>query len=208
MKLNRYIVLSLLCSSAFFAQAQTYSNQFGQNRIQYKNFDWYYYSTTNFDIYYYEGGGDYAKQTIDFLEEEFNRLTDLLGYAPYAKTKIFLYNSIHDLQQSNKGIEGATFTIGGRTDFIKLQMEVAHPGSVTKFKEELIYRLARILIEDMMFGGSLAEIFQSSYLLNLPKWFIDGAARYLAYGWSIEMDDHIRDYLGHKRVKKTHQDRR
>ncbi|MEM9326352.1 MAG: translocation protein TolB, partial [Bacteroidota bacterium] len=170
--------------------------------VQYKNFEWFYYSTTNFDIYYYAGGGDYAKQTIDFLEEEFNRLTDLLGYAPYAKTKIFLYNSIHDLQQSNKGIEGATFTIGGRTDFIKLQMEVAHPGSVAKFKEELIYRLSRILIEDMMFGGSLAEIFQSSYLLNLPKWFIDGAARYLAYGWSIEMDDHIRDYLGHKRVKK------
>ncbi len=195
-------MLSLICCGFVSAGAQTYSNQFGQNRIQYKNFEWNYYSTTNFDIYYYSGGGDYAKQTIDFLEDEFSRLTDLLGYAPYAKTKIFLYNSIHDLQQSNKGIEGATFTIGGRTDFIKLQMEVAHPGSVVQFKEELIYRLARILIEDMMFGGSLAEIFQSAYLLNLPKWFIDGAARYLAYGWSIEMDDHIRDYLGHKRVKK------
>ena len=151
MKLNRLIVLSLFLTGSYVSVAQTYSNEFGQNRIQYKNFEWLYYSTTNFDIYYYSGGGDYAKQTIDFLEEEFNRLTDLLGYAPYAKTKIFLYNSIHDLQQSNKGIEGATFTIGGRTDFIKLQMEVAHPGSVAKFKEELIYRLSRILIEDMIY---------------------------------------------------------
>ncbi len=181
---------------------QTYIKEFGQNRVQYKAFDWYFYSTNNFDIYYYEGGGDYARQTLDFLEEEFNRLTDILGYAPYAKTKIFLYNSIHDLQQSNKGIDGATYTIGGRTDFIKLQMEVAHPGSATEFREEITYRLARILIEDMMFGGSLAEIFQSAYLLSLPKWFIDGAARYMAYGWSTDMDDHIRDYIGHQRIKK------
>ena len=199
----RRILVIVVCVLAFFdLKAQTYINEFGQNRIQYKEFDWYFYSTNNFDIYYYEGGGDYAEQALEFLEDEFNRLTDILGYAPYAKTKIFLYNSIHDLQQSNKGIDGATFTIGGQTDFIKLQMEVAHPGTATGFREEIVYRFARILIEDMMFGGSLAEIFQSAYLLSLPRWFIDGAARYLAYGWSTDMDDHIRDYIGHQRIKK------
>ena len=202
MKGIRVVIFLILSGLALETSAQTYFEEFGQNRIQYKKFDWLYYSTTNFDIYYYSGGGDYANQAVDFLEEEFNRLTDILGYAPYAKTKIFLYNSIHDLQQSNKGIEGATFTIGGQTDFIKLQMEIAHPGSAQKFKDELVYRLARILIEDMMFGGSLAEIFQSAYLLSLPKWFIDGAARYLAYGWSSEMDDYIRDYIGRKKIKK------
>ncbi|MDW3195922.1 MAG: translocation protein TolB [Cytophagales bacterium] len=199
----RLLLALFLTSGVLLTQAQQdYFNEFGQNRIQYKKFDWLYYSTTNFDIYYYSGGGDYAKQAVDFLDEEFNRLTDILGYAPYAKTKIFLYNSIHDLQQSNKGIDGANFTIGGQTDFIKLQMEVAHPGSAEKFREELVYRLSRILIEDMMFGGSLAEILQSSYLLSLPRWFIDGAAKYLAYGWSSEMDDYIRDYIGRKKIKK------
>lgn len=196
------VIFLILTCLTFTTRAQTYFDEFGQNRIQYKKFDWQYYSTSNFDIYYYSGGGDYASQAVDFLEEEFNRLTDILGYAPYAKTKIFLYNSIHELQQSNKGIDGAKFTIGGQTDFIKLQMELAHPGSAEKFKEELVYRLARILIEDMMFGGSLAEIFQSAYLLSLPKWFIDGAARYLAYGWDPDMDDYIRDYIGRKKIKK------
>ena len=193
-------VFSSICSTQLLGQ--TYSNQFGQNRVQYKPFDWQYYSTNNFDIYYYQGGGDYAKQAIDFLEEEFTRLTDILGYAPYAKTRIFLYNSVHDLQQSNRGIDGAIFTIGGQTDFIKLQMEVAHPGNSVEFRKEIVYRLSRALLEDMMFGGSLAEIFQSSYLLSLPRWFIDGAARYLAYGWDPEMDDFTRDYIGKKRIKK------
>ena len=200
--MRRILVIALFTLSLTNLRGQTYINEFGQNRIQYKDFDWYFYSTNNFDIYYYEGGGDYAEQALEFLEDEFNRLTDILGYAPYAKTKIFLYNSIHDLQQSNKGIDGATFTIGGQTDFIKLQMEVAHPGTATGFREEIVYRFARILIEDMMFGGSLAEIFQSAYLLSLPRWFIDGAARYMAYGWSTDMDDHVRDYIGHQRIKK------
>ncbi len=197
----RYIGVLLLGAVSLPALAQ-YSTDFGQNRIQYKKFDWVYYSTTHFDIYYYPGGKDYADQAIDFLEEEFNRLTDVLGYAPYSKTKILIYNSIQELQQSNIGIEGAEFTIGGQTDFVKLQLEIAHPGSAIGFKQELVYKMSRVLIEDMLFGGSLAEIFQSSYLLSLPKWFIDGAARYLAYGWSSDMDDHIRDYLSRKKIKK------
>ncbi|MEM6642059.1 MAG: translocation protein TolB [Bacteroidota bacterium] len=183
-------------------KAQHYSTSFGQNRIQYKNFDWYYYSTNNFDIYYYPGGQEYALAAVNFLEDEFVSLTDKLGYAPYSKTKIFIYNSIHDLQQSNVGIDGAVYTIGGRTEFVKLQLEVAYPGKAHQFKDDLIYKLSSNLIEDMMYGGSLAEIFQNSYLLSLPEWFIDGAARYIAYGWSREMDDFLRDYMSGKRIKK------
>ncbi len=184
------------------AYGQHYTTPFGQNRIQYKNFDWYYYSTNNFDIYYYPGGQEYALEAINFLEDEFVTLTDKLGYAPYSKTKIFFYNSIHDLQQSNVGIDGAVYTIGGRTEFVKLQLEVAYPGQAHQFKQELIYKLSSSLIEDMMYGGSLAEIFQNSYLLSLPEWFIDGAARYIAYGWSEEMDDYLRDYMSRKKIKK------
>lgn len=184
------------------AYGQYYTTPFGQNRIQYKKFDWYYYSTNNFDIYYYPGGQEYALEAIEYLEDEFVTLTDQLGYAPYSKTKIFIYNSIHDLQQSNVGIDGAVYTIGGRTEFVKLQLEVAYPGQAHKFREDLMYQLASTLINDMMYGGSLAEIFQNSYLLTLPDWFVDGAARYIAYGWSREMDDFLRDYMGQKRIKK------
>jgi len=196
----KYIIPYFLCAGVAFGQH--YTTPFGQNRIQYKNFDWYYYSTNNFDVYYYPGGQEYAIEAIDFLEDGFVELTDKLGYAPYSKTKIFIYNSIHDLQQSNVGIDGAVYTIGGRTEFVKLQLEVAYPGQAHQFKEDLIYKLASTLINDMMYGGSLAEIFQNSYLLTLPDWFIDGAARYIAYGWSREMDDFLRDYMGRKKIKK------
>ncbi|MCP4457472.1 MAG: translocation protein TolB [Cytophagales bacterium] len=184
------------------SNAQHFNTEFGQNRIQYDAFGWAYISTNSFDVYYTVGGEKYAQEAVDFLETEYPELTDKIGYAPYTKPKILIYNSIHELQQSNIGIGGDVFTIGGKTNFVKLQAEVAYPGQAHKFQADLIYELSRILISDMMYGGSLGEIFQNAYLLTLPEWFIDGAARYLAYGWDEEMDDYIRDYLGRKRIRK------
>lgn len=178
------------------------SRDFGKNRIQYKNFEWFFYSTDNFDVYYYSGGKELAKTAIDFLEVEFDRITDLLGYAPYAKTKIFIYNSIVDLQQSNIGISDQVFTIGGQTSFVKLQTEVAFTGTMATFKRDLLYNIANMLINDMMFGGSLADMFQSTYLMTLPDWFVQGAARYAAEGWGEEMDDFMRDALASGGIKK------
>ncbi len=200
--MKRFLFSVLFLSLALAGSAQYYYTEFGQNRIQYKNFDWYFYSTNNFEVYYYSGGQAYAIQAMDFLEEEFIKLTDVLGYAPYTKTKIFIYNSVQDLQQSNIGIGGDVFTIGGKTDFVKLQVEIAYPGKGLDFKQEIIEKLSDILINDMMFGGSLAEIFQNAYLLALPEWFIGGASRYLAYGWSDDMDDYVRDYLQRKKISK------
>ena len=106
-----FLLIYILAISTSFGQY--YDTEFGQNRIQYKKFNWLFYTTSHFDVYYYDEGGKYAKEAIDYLEDEFNRLTDVLGYAPSAKTKIVIYNSYNDLQQSNIGIDGSVFTIGG-----------------------------------------------------------------------------------------------
>ncbi|MEP1778523.1 translocation protein TolB, partial [Reichenbachiella sp.] len=198
----RVQLISLLLFSALTSFGQEHRKVFGQNRVQYKSYDWYYYSTDDYDVHYYNLGEEYAKLTLDYLDEEYDKLTDLLGYAPFSKTKIFLYNSPVDLKQSNIGVDGATFTIAGQTKFVKLQVEIAYPGSIIEFKKELKFRLTKMLLDDMMFGGSLAEMFQSAYLLHLPEWFIGGAANYAAYGWSVEMDDYMRDFLIKKKTKK------
>jgi len=182
--------------------AQESVESYGKNRLQFKEFNWRFYATDNFDIYFYNDGEKNARRALNFLEDEFEGITEILGYAPYNKTKIFLYNSITDLQQSNRGIYDKISAIGGQTNFIKSQVEIAYPGTFSEFKNILILKVSRMLINDMMFGGSLSDMFQSSYLLSLPPWFINGAAHYIAYGWSTTMDDYMRDLLEHKKVKK------
>ncbi|MFA0962383.1 translocation protein TolB [Roseivirga sp. BDSF3-8] len=175
---------------------------FGKNRIQHKNFDWRYYSTDKFDVYFYQEGQELAKMAATYLDDEYSRITDMLGYAPYSKLKIFIYNSPTDLKQSNVGLKEENLRVGGQTQFVKSNVEVAYPGSAYAFKGELSYNVARMLLDDMMFGGSLTEMFQNAYLLSLPDWYMDGAARYIAYGWDMQMDDRIRDLLRRNELEK------
>ena len=183
--------------------AQRANETFGKNRIQYRTFKWEYVSSENFDVYYYDNRRKVATEAIQYLESEFDRITDLIGYPPYLKTKVFLYNSVTDLQQSNMGIMGAQYNVNGQTSFIKPYVEIAHPGTLDEFKEELIYKVADLMVNEMMFGGSLKDMFQNAVLFNLPDWFIDGASLYAAKGWSAEMDDYVRQLVKSKKANRA-----
>jgi hypothetical protein len=205
MFLNRGIfsalVLSLITVCHVWAQQYT-QETFGKNRIQYRQFNWQYLSGENFDVYYYDARKVVAQNALEFLETEFDRITDLIGYPPYFKTKVFLYNSLADLRQSNVGLNRTVYTVNGETEFIKPYVEVANLGTAQEFKEELLMRISELMVNEMMFGGSLKDIFQSSILMNLPDWFVDGASLYVARGWSAEMDDYIRQIMTKRKAKK------
>ncbi|MDZ7605163.1 MAG: translocation protein TolB [Cyclobacteriaceae bacterium] len=183
------------------AVGQEAMEKFGKNRVQYKNFKWRYYSTENFDIYFYDGGNEIATVATGYLEKEFDRITDLLGSVSYSKTEIYLYNSPTDLLQSNIGVNDNSFDVAGQTDFVKPMVEIAYPGNAEEFKKELIFKISSMLIYDMMFGGSFSDMFQNSYLLMLPEWYMNGAAKYAASGWDTKMDDFIRDLIRNRGLK-------
>ena len=176
---------------------------FGKNRIQFKQFEWKYLSSENFDVYYYDERKRVAQESLQYLESEFDRITDLIGFYPYQKTKVFLYNSITDLQQSNIGLNNEEFSSGGETEFIKPYVEIAHPGNIEEFKEELIFKFSELMLNEMMFGGSLKDMFQNAVLLNLPDWFVSGASHYVAKGWNEEMDDFVRQFIKSRKVNKA-----
>lgn len=194
------LILSVLQSPV---QAQQARETFGKNRIQYKQFEWQYLSSENFDVYYYDNRRRVATEAIQYLEGEFDRITDLIGYPPYLKTKVFLYNSESDHQQSNIGLNHTPYNVGGETEFVKPYVEIAHPGTLDEFKEHLIYKVTELMVNEMMFGGSLKDMFQNAVLLNLPEWFIEGASNYVAKGWNAEMDDYIRQLVRTKKINKA-----
>src|SRR5688500_17668846 len=204
MNLRSRILTSILflgiSTTTLFAQQSR--EVFGKNRIQYRQFDWLYLSGENFDVYYYDARKTGAQEALEYLEGEFDRITDLIGYPPYFKTKVFIYNSLSDMRQSNVGLDHNVFNVGGETEFIKPYVEVAHLGTAQEFKEELLFQISDLMINEMMFGGNLKDMFQSSILMNLPDWFVDGASLYVAKGWSAEMDDYIRQHMKTRKPKK------
>jgi len=56
---------------------------------------------------------------------------------------------------------------------------------------------------------SFSKRFGKVSFTSIPNWFTDGAAKYLAYDWDIEMDNIIRDYFltqNRKKIKKITED--
>ena len=63
-------VVLLLSAHAAVAQTQ----YFGQNKIQYENFDWRYIQSEHFDVYFYEGGYDIARFTAEEAESAYVKI--------------------------------------------------------------------------------------------------------------------------------------
>ena len=92
MRVFRYLFLVILLVCGTEAWAQFDQERFGKNRVQHKEFNWYVYTSANFEVYYYDKGGVNAKMAIEFLESEFNKLTQNIGYVAYTKPRIYIYN--------------------------------------------------------------------------------------------------------------------
>ena len=191
--------LFFLCIS-FTSVAQMSQDQFGKNRIQYKKFTWKLISTENFDVYYYFEGEALAPIAATHVESVFRKLESTLGYSNLNKTKVLIYNSISDLQQSNIGLQQGT-SVGGSTNLVKPTVEVAFTGDLMTFREDLTEGIARTWIKVILFGGSFKEVLQSSYFLSLPEWYVNGASEFIAKGWNREMDNYMRDLVINNKLR-------
>ncbi|GAA4432481.1 hypothetical protein GCM10023091_04630 [Ravibacter arvi] len=198
------LLLFVLALAVPKAHAQLYPSKekFGKNRIQYRNFKWRIFQTSNYEVYFYQNGDNLARLTAQFAETEFDRVTDMLGYTPYNKIKIFLYNSPEELEQSNIGI--ATFDELNETDIDLAQsrLEVAFTGDQISFRKELVNKIAQLFVYDMLYGGNLKDALQSSILLSLPDWFMTGIARYVADGWSPELNNYMHDAIQNRNIRR------
>lgn len=131
-----FIYFTLLWLGSYtVSNAQFDQERFGKNRIQHHEFDWYFFSSNNFEVYYYGGGRDNARMAIDYLENEFERITQMIGYVAYTKPKIFIYNSREEWLESNLDLEEESYSVNGETFFSKLMAEVPYTGDLASFKE-------------------------------------------------------------------------
>ena len=77
----------------YFADAQFYNGHqmnFGQNRVQYSEFEWFYYRYPKFDTYYYQQGKDLAQYTSDRVQQIIPEMEKFFGRS-IKKRIIFFY---------------------------------------------------------------------------------------------------------------------
>src|SRR5438876_9907812 len=93
-KLSIILFFLVFCSGNGFSQ-------FGQNKVQYKVFDWKYIQTKHFDVYFSQNGEEIAQFVAVTAESSLVSLTNSIGYLIQNRIPILVFNSHNDFQQNN-----------------------------------------------------------------------------------------------------------
>ena len=167
--------------------------QFGQNKVQYKDFDWYYIQTKHFDIYFTKGGEMITEFAAYAAEDALAKIQESFKYEINNRVTIIVYNSQNDFQETNVTDSYLSEGIQGFTELFKNRVVVQFTGSYKEFRHLIHHELSHAVINDMFYGGSLQNIISNNISLQLPLWFNEGLAEYESIGWDIDEDMFIRD---------------
>ncbi len=197
------VLIALMLSLTSFSQVNTV--EFGKNRVQYKKFKWQYYQTDNFNAYFEENGMPLGKYVVQVAEQELSSIEQFVEYGLQRRANIIIYNHFNDLEQSNIGLNTDWQTTGGNTKLVNNKMIVYYNGDHNNLKRQIREGLARILVDNILFGDDLGEFAANQALLDLPKWLVDGYVEYAAEPWSTELDDQLKSALLSGRYKNFYQ---
>ncbi len=185
----------LLVSLPCLALAQTSQEEFGTNRVQYKDFIWSFYTADRYMVYYYLGGQELGKFIVMDATAQMQEVEKSLEYKLQDPIDIMVYNNLSDLKQSNIGRTQDIVNTGGITRIIGNKIFVYFDGDHLHLRQQLRTGIAKLCLQNMMYGGSVQEVLQNAVLLNLPVWYTNGLSAYVGQGWQPENDALLRDNI-------------
>ncbi len=207
MKSIKYITAFLLLIATFSAQAQFYNGHqmnFGQNRVQYSEFQWMYYRYPQFDTYYYQQGKDLAQYVCDRAEEVIPEMEKFFGKKMQKRIIFLVYNRLTEFRQSNVGLQTQDISsnLGGTTKIIDNKVFLYFDGDHIKFDQQIREAVASVLMTSSLYGTGLKSKVANSAVISLPEWYRQGLTAYAAIKWNSDIEDIIRDGFESKKYKK------
>ncbi len=200
-------VSALFVSSPLAAQFYQGTNmEFGKNRVQYREFTWFYYPSENFEVYYYIGGEDLAKYTLMSCERNLKELQQFFDYTSDEKIEVLSYLNQSEFRQSNLGLAGDDqFNIGGAAKIVGSKMFTYYEGDHTMLERQVRENIARVLFAQLVYGGNWKDVLKNSTLLTVPKWFEEGIIAFAADGVSTESSTFVKDLVRNNKFKSFNQ---
>jgi hypothetical protein len=192
-KFFRLFFVLIIISTGSSAQVNTV--EFGKNRVQYKKFKWRYYQTRNFNTYFNQGGLALGKFVAQVAEEELPQLEEFVEYGLQRRANLVVYNSFSDMKQSNIGIGIEWQNTGGVTKLVNNKVVIYNSGDLNNMRIQVRQGIAKVLVDNLLFGDDLGEFAGNAALLDLPQWLIDGYVAYAGEPWSAKLDDQLKSEL-------------
>ncbi len=196
--LRRTGVLVFILLGCMFSSTSAQEDIFGQNKVQYTKFTWYYLQSDHFDVYFADNGKSLAEFTAAAAESAYASVSKSFRYQIVNRIPIIVYNSHNAFQQTNVVSEYLEEGIGGVTELFKNRVVLPFEGDYKKFRHVIHHELVHAVLNDMFYGGSIQSIISNNISLQLPLWFNEGLAEYEALKWDTDSDMFLRDATDHE----------
>jgi len=186
----------LLMTLTIAASAYAQSEYFGQNKIQYKIYQWQYIQTHNFDIYYDKGQDSLAYFAADVLEKANVIISEQLNHELTSRVPVIIYTSPNDFLQTNVVPDLLPEGVGGFTEVFKTRVVVPFDGSYENFRHVLHHELTHAITFNLLYENAISSLISRQALFNQPLWLGEGFAEYSSRkGWTYEADMFVRDAI-------------
>jgi len=164
---------------------------FGQNKVQYRTFDFQIIQTEHFEVYYYPAERVAALDAARMAERWYARLSRVLHHEFQGRKPIILYASQSDFQQTNV-VDASGEGLGGVTEFFKHRMVLPFTGSYAELEHVIGHEMVHQFQYDVFSRGRIGAGVQTLINVNPPLWFMEGMAEYLSLG---PIDNHTAMWL-------------
>ena len=155
---------------------------FGQNKVQYRAFDFKVIQTEHFEVYFYEQERAAALDAARMAERAYARLSRVLHHQFQSRKPIILYASSSDFQQTNVVGGEISEATGGVTEFFKHRMVLPFTGSYGELEHVLQHEMVHQFQYDVFSHGRAGAGLGTYIGVNPPLWFMEGMAEYLSIG--------------------------
>jgi hypothetical protein len=196
-RLARHLLLPIAVLLAAGAGAQFYNGsqqQFGKNRVQYRDFLWQSYRFPEIETYFYKEGRDVAKYVSISAMRNKKELERFFDFTLDERVQFVVYNTQSDFRQSNIGLtDDEQYNIGGVTRIVGTKVFVYNEGDRALLDRQVRSGVAQVILDQMMFGGNWREVLKNSTLMNLPAWYTKGLVGYVSGPWGPADESRLRD---------------
>ncbi|HWZ27395.1 MAG TPA: BamA/TamA family outer membrane protein [Gemmatimonadales bacterium] len=180
MKATKFF-LAVLAVGALSSTAS--AQYFGQNKVQYRSFDWQIIQTEHFDVYFYPVEREAALDVARIAERSYARLSRILHHNFIERKPILLYASYSEFQETNAlGGESPGEGTEGVTEFFKHRMVIPFTGSYEAMEHVIQHEMTHQFQYDVYSHGHPGAGIQTMIAVNPPGWFMEGMSEYLSLG--------------------------
>ena len=151
---------------AFGAASLLNAQSFGQNKVQYRNFDWKFISSPHFDVYYYGDEIELANFTMESAIKAYEQIGKHLRWNLKKRVSIIVYHSHNEFQQNNVVGVYMQEGIGGVTELFKNRVVLPFEGNYQAFRHVIHHELVHAMINDLIYGGAYITKFHESPVIG------------------------------------------